>query len=73
MAHTDKMRQATPIAHAISEVNTSPRTMRVMGDIIVAMHPIIIRTQTAIDARALKTGGIFPSFLLSYRCLPRTL
>jgi len=62
MAHTDKMRQATPIAQATNDVNTSPMTMRVMGDTIVATQPLINSIQTTIEARALKIGGISPSF-----------
>ncbi|MFC1937468.1 hypothetical protein ACFLWY_02770 [Chloroflexota bacterium] len=59
MAHTDKMRQATPMAHAPSAGYTSPRAMRLIGDVTVAIHPLINRIQTTIEARVLKMGGIF--------------
>jgi len=58
MAHTDKIRQVTPIAHATYDVNTSPMTIRVIGDTIVAIHPLTNKIQTTIEARALKIGGI---------------
>jgi hypothetical protein len=58
MAKTDKMRQAMPSAYVTNDPNTSPITMRVMGDIIVAMHPLINKIQTTIEVRALKIGGI---------------
>jgi hypothetical protein len=58
MATTDKMRQATPMAQAANAPNTSPCTIRLIGDATVATHPLINRIHTTIDASVLKMLGI---------------
>jgi hypothetical protein len=68
MAHTDRMRAAVPIAQAINDPNTSPVTRRATAGITTPKHPVTNSIQTAIDARALNTGGIFS--LLSGFTLP---
>jgi len=63
MATTDKIRQATPMAQAANAPNTSPRTIRLIGDATVATHPLIKRIHTTIDASVLKMVGA-PDLLL---------
>jgi hypothetical protein len=58
MATTDKMRQATPMAQAANAPNTSPCTIRLIGDAMVATQPLINRIHTTIDASVLKMAGI---------------
>jgi hypothetical protein len=58
MATTDKIRQATPMAQAANAPNTSPCTIRLIGDATVATHPLINRIHTTIDASVLKMVGI---------------
>jgi hypothetical protein len=70
MATTDKMRQATPIAQAANAPNTSPSTIRLIGEATVATHPQINRIHTTIDASFLNMVGI--SDLLQELVLGRT-
>jgi hypothetical protein len=58
MATTDKMRQATPMAQAANDPNTSPCAIRLIGDAMIATHPLINRIHTTTDASVLKMVGI---------------
>ena len=67
MAHTAKMNWAVPSAQPISAVMSGRPINPVQTNqfIVVVkydMQPRMNRIQAVIDARALKIGGIFPSF-----------
>ena len=46
------------MAQAANAPNTSPCTIRLIGDATVATHPLINRIHTTIDASVLKMLGI---------------
>jgi len=68
MAHTDRMKLAIPADQINTSIvaggaNRSPLIAQPTVGTTNPKHPMINRIQATVDAKALNTGGIFPSFL----------